>query len=138
MKKIKLLLLIVMTSTLYMSCSKSEDAAIDNPAVLLVGNWKIVAVHSNGIDYPNPYQPCDDGFVNFNANGSFVTTKLNCNAVSNISTGTYLKTAVADQYQFTDSQSITLVSISFTNNNTKFNLQTPDDDPADYTIWQKQ
>lgn len=140
MKKIKILLLLVLSGATLTSCSKSSEGASTASSSLLVGNWKFVGASSNGVYYPNPSQPCDDGTINFNSNGNFVSTKLNCNSAANSHSGTFTKTGVADQYQFVESTGTTIVTIVSTNNNTKFNMHTPDDAAAsiDYATWQKQ
>lgn len=143
MKKNKTLLLLLIASATFMSCSKSSDAA-SNDSSLIVGNWKATGGHLNGVDYPNPNQLCDDNFINFYSTVAFVSTDKNCNSSTITETGTYSITAVANQYQFLDptgANPTTIVYITFSNNNTRFLLHF--DSPSlpttlDGTYFQKQ
>lgn len=135
MKKIKSILLLVCSFLILVSCSSSSNTEKTNPtADLIIGNWKLIGYYNSSGAYQS-VQDCIKVFQKYEANAAFTLTADQCGTTGGFS-GTWAKTAVANQYQVTQTNgTVDSAIIIFTENNTKYSSQGPN---GSEDVYQKQ
>jgi hypothetical protein len=138
MKKIKSILFLVCSFFIFVSCSSSsdsEDPDDPNPtADLIIGNWKLIGYKDASGAFVS-IQSCNLLFQKYEANAAFTLTSDRCGDLGGFS-GTWVKTSVANQYKVTQTNgTVDYAIITFTDNNTKYNISSPN---VDTEVFQKQ
>jgi len=135
MKNIKNILLVVCSFLILVSCSSSSNTESTNPtADLIIGNWKLIG-YTDASGVFQSVQDCINVFQKYDANGAFTLTADQCGTTGGFS-GTWVKTAVANQYQVTQTNgTVDTAIIIFTENNTKYTSQSAN---GSTSVFQKQ
>jgi outer membrane biogenesis lipoprotein LolB len=135
MKNIKSILLVVCSFLILVSCSSSSNTESTNPtADLIIGNWKLIGYNDASGAYQS-VQDCIKVFQKYETNGAFTLTADQCGTTGGFS-GTWVKTAVANQYQVTQTNgTVDTAIIIFTENNTKYTSQSAN---GSTSVFQKQ
>jgi outer membrane biogenesis lipoprotein LolB len=135
MKNIKSILLVVCSFLILVSCSSSSNTESTNPtADLIIGNWKLIGYNDASGAYQS-VQDCIKVFQKYEINGAFTLTADQCGTTGGFS-GTWVKTAVANQYQVTQTNgTVDTAIIIFTENNTKYTSQSAN---GSTSVFQKQ
>lgn len=135
MKKIKSILLLVCFFLILVSCSTSSNTESTNPtADLIIGNWKLIGYNDASGAYQSA-QDCIKVYEKYEANGAFTLIADQCGNTGGFS-GTWAKTAVANQYQVTQTNgTVDTAIITFMDNNTKYSTPVFD---GIINIYQKQ